>query len=89
VESKWSRWIDQAELAAHAEVHDQDEVVDQADEDVLPTPPNGGDPHPNDRIDEGLRLGMPNDCGKAKLAAKKGSPHKMRPKVSGNSFDLG
>src|SRR5712691_7973055 len=80
--------IDEAELAAHAEVDDEDYVVHESDEDVLPAAPHCGDAHPDNRIDEHLWLGVANYGGKAKLATKKGAANKMRPQIRSDSFDL-
>jgi hypothetical protein len=40
--------IDDAQVPAHTEMHDQEHVVIGADDDVLPAPPDSGDLQPND-----------------------------------------
>jgi hypothetical protein len=89
MERQRSRWIDEAQLAAHAEVHDEDEVVDEADEDVLPAASNSGDLHADNRVDESFGFRVPNDGGKPKLAPKKGATNEMRPQISGDRLNLG
>jgi len=82
------RGVDETELATHAEVHDENEVIDEPDQDVFPTPPDGRDGHPNNRINEHLGLGVTNDGRKPKLATNNGPTNKVRPQISSNSLDF-
>ena len=73
--------LDEAQLARHPEVHNQNQVVLEVDEDVLPTPSQRGDAHARDRVDEHLRLRVPDDGWKKKIAADDGAAGKVRPEV--------
>ena len=82
-------WTDQAQLAAHAQVHHQQKLSCEADEDVLAPTAHGFDPHASDRVDELLRLGVTNDRRKRKLTAQDRSPEKVRPQVRDDRLDFG
>src|ERR1700674_4091310 len=58
------------------------------DEDVLPPPSDRRDPHTNNRIDEDLGLGMPNDGGKVQLTSHDGSSDQVRPEVGDDGLNL-
>jgi len=77
----FARGVDQAQLAAHAQVNDQQATGAERDEDELSTPPHRFDAKAGDRIDEDLRLGVPDDGGKAQLAAHDRAADQVRPQV--------
>src|SRR6266581_4607106 len=79
----------QAQLPAHAEMHDQQTLLAQCDEDVLPAALDGLDAVPRYQVGENLRLGVTHDGWKTQLAADDGPPHQVRSQVRHDRLDLG
>src|SRR5665213_99181 len=82
------RRIHEAELPAHAQVHDKHDVVNQPDEDVLSSPPDSRDLETCDRVDEDLWFRVPHDGRKAQVAANDGPAYQVWPQVGDDGFDL-
>jgi hypothetical protein len=80
--------IDQAQLPSHPEMHHEKNVVVEIHEDELPASSDAIDAHAGDRIDELLRLGIPDDRRKQQLAADDGAAGEVRPQVRDDGLYL-
>src|SRR5712692_4582612 len=83
-----ARGFDQTELAAHAQVNDEQAPFTKRDEDELPAPSNGLDRQAGDGVDEDLGLGMPDDRRKAQVAAHDRPADEVRPQVGDDGLDF-
>ncbi|MDQ2923379.1 MAG: DUF4032 domain-containing protein [Candidatus Dormibacteraeota bacterium] len=80
--------IDEPKLARHAEMNNENNIVFEVDEDVLPPPSHPPDAHARDRVDEELGFGMPHDAREIQLAAHDSATFKMRPQVGDDGLDF-
>jgi hypothetical protein len=78
--------VDKPQLPCHPEMDDEKNLILEVDEDVLPAASHARDAPARHAVDEDLRLGMPHDRRKQKVAADDGAAREVRPQVTDDRF---